>query len=63
MKVLGIELGGGNDNSVLEFRDELILELQKCIKEPFAMNSYSESRQFGQQEALREIIEYLKDCI
>jgi hypothetical protein len=60
MKVLGKELGGGVDASAEEFRDDLILELEKCIEEPFAMNSFSESRQIGQQQTLKEIIEYLK---
>lgn len=60
MKVLGKELGGGVDSSAEEFRDELILELSKCIKEPFAMNPTTESRLVGQQEALEQIIEYLK---
>jgi len=60
MKVLGKELGGGVDSSAEEFRDDLILKLSKCIEEPFAMNSFSESRQIGQQQTLKEIIEYLK---
>jgi hypothetical protein len=60
MKVLGKELGGGVDSSAEEFRDDLILKLSKCIEEPFAMNSFSERLQFGQQQALKEIIEYLK---
>lgn len=63
MKVLGKELGGGVDTSAYDFRDDLIMELEKCIEEPFAMNSYSESRQFGQQECLKDIIEYLKQII
>jgi len=63
MKVLGKELGGGVDSSAYEFRDDLIMELEKCIKEPFAMNGYTESRLFGQQEALKDIIEYLKQVI
>ncbi len=63
MKVLGIELGGGVDTSAYEFRDDLIIELEKCIKKPFAMNSFSESRQYGQQECLKDIIEYLKQII
>ena len=60
MKVLGVELGGGVDTSAYEFRDNLIRELENCIEEPFAMNSYSESKQYGQQECLKDIIEYLK---
>ena len=63
MKVLGVELGGGVDTSAVEFRDDLIMELEKCIKEPFAMNPTTESRLFGQQEALKQIIEYLKQVI
>lgn len=63
MKVLGIELGGGVDTSAYDFRYDLITELEKCIKEPFAMNPYSESRQYGQQECLKDIIEYLKQII
>lgn len=60
MKVLGKELGGGVDTSAIDFRDEVVMELEKCIEIPFAMNSFTESRLFGQQEALKQIIEYLK---
>ena len=60
MKVLGKELGGGVDTSAEDFRDEVVMELEKCIEEPFAMNSFSESRQVGEQTTLKEIIEYLK---
>jgi hypothetical protein len=63
MKVLGIELGGGVDTSAYDFRDDLITELEKCIEIPFAMNSFTESRLFGQQECLKDIIEYLKQII
>ena len=63
MKVLGVELGGGVDASAYDFRDDLIIELKKCIKQPFAMNSYSELQQVGQQETLKEIIQYLKEII
>ena len=63
MKVLGVELGGGVDTSAYDFRDDLIMELEKCIEEPFAMNSFTESKLFGQQEALKEIIQYLKKII
>ena len=63
MKVLGKELGGGVDTSAIEFRDEVVMELEKCIERPFAMNSFTESRLFGQQEALKQIIEYLKYVI
>lgn len=63
MKVLGVELGGGVDTSAVEFRDDLIMELEKCIEEPFAMNSFTESQLYGQQEALKQIIEYLRDVI
>lgn len=63
MKVLGVELGGGVDTSAYEFREDLALELEKCIKVPFAMNSFSESRQFGEQEALKQIIEYIRQII
>jgi hypothetical protein len=63
MKVLGVELGGGVDTSAYDFRDDLVMELEKCIEEPFAMNSFTESKLFGQQEALKQIIEYLKEVI
>jgi hypothetical protein len=63
MKVLGVELGGGVDTSAYEFRDDLIRELEKCIEIPFAMNSTTQSRLFGQQECLKDIIEYLKYVI
>ena len=63
MKVLGKELGGGVDTSAIEFRDEVVMELEKCIERPFAMNSFTESRLYGQQEALKQIIEYLKYVI
>ena len=39
------------------------MELEKCIEEPFAMNSFTESQLYGQQEALKQIIEYLRDVI
>jgi hypothetical protein len=61
MKVLGKELGV--DASAVDFRDDLIAELERCIEIPFAMNPTTESRLFGQQEALKEIIEYLKYII
>lgn len=63
MKVLGKELGGGVDASAIDFRDEVVMELEKCIETPFAMNPTTESRLFGQQEALKQIIEYLKYII
>lgn len=63
MIVLGKELGGGVDTSAYDFRDDLIMELEKCIEKPFAMNGLIESRLFGQQECLRDIIEYLKQLI
>ena len=63
MIVLKKELGGGIDSSAEDFRDEIVRELEKCIEEPFAMNTMSESRLFGQQEALKQIIEYLKWAI
>jgi hypothetical protein len=63
MKVLGVELGGGVDTSAYDFRDDLVMELEKCIEEPFAMNSFTESKLFGQQETLKQIIEYLKGVI
>ena len=59
MKVLGKELGGGVDTSAYEFRDDLITELEKCIKEPFAMNGLTESRLFGQQECLKDVFRFL----
>lgn len=48
------------DNSAQEFRDDVVKQLEKCIKEPFAMNSESEIKQIGQQQTLEEIINYLK---
>jgi hypothetical protein len=63
MEVLGKQLGGAVDSSVIDFRNEVVMELEKCIKEPFAMNPTSEARLFGQQEALNQIIEYLKYII
>lgn len=63
MKVLGKELSSGVDSSAEEFRDKVIEELEKCIEEPFAMNNYSLTLQQGQQEALKQIIEYLKWAI
>ena len=63
MIVLKKELGSGIDSSAEDFRDEVVRELEKCIEEPFAMNSFTESRLFGQQEALKQIIEYLKWAI
>ena len=63
MIVLRKELGGGIDSSAEDFRDEIVRELEKCVAEPFAMNSFAESRLFGQQEALKQIIEYLKWAI
>jgi len=63
MKILGVELNGGVDTSAYDFRDDLIIELEKCIEEPFAMNSFTESRLFGQQECLKQVIEYLKQII
>lgn len=63
MKVLGVELGGGVDSSAYDFRDDLIEELEKCIEKPFAMNSFTESKLNGQQEALKQIIEYIKQMI
>ena len=60
MQVLEVELGGGVDTSAYDFRDDLIMELEKCIEEPFAMNGLTESKLFGQQECLKDIIEYLK---
>jgi hypothetical protein len=63
MKVLGVELGGGVDTSAYDFRDDLVMELEKCIEEPFAMNSLTESKLNGQQETLKQIIEYLKYVI
>lgn len=63
MKVLGVELGGGVDSSAHEFRDDLVEELKKCIEQPFAMNSFTETRLHGQQEALKQIIEYIEQII
>ena len=63
MIVLRKELGSGIDSSAEDFRDEIVRELEKCIEEPFAMNPTSESRLVGQQEALKQIIEYLKWAI
>ena len=50
MEVLGKQLGGAVDSSVIDFRNEVVMELEKCVKEPFAMNPTSEARLFGQQE-------------
>lgn len=65
VKVLGKELSTYeiNDNSVLEFRDSIVTQLETLYKEPFAMNSFSESRQVGQQECLKDIINFLKEVI
>lgn len=63
MKVLGVELGGGVDTSAYDFRDDLLQELERCIEEPFAMNSFTESKLYGQQEALKQIIVYIKQLI
>ena len=63
MIVLRKELGGGIDSSAEDFRDEIVRELEKCNEEPLVMNSFTESRLFGQQEALKQIIEYLKWAI
>lgn len=63
MTVLGKELGGGIDSSAEDFRNEIVKELEKCVKEPFAMNDWTLAKQIGQQEALKQIIEYLKWAI
>lgn len=63
MKILGVELGGGVDTSAYDFRDDLVTELEKCVKEPFAMNAFTESRLYGQQEVLKQVIEYLRQII
>jgi hypothetical protein len=63
MKVLDVELDYGTDISAQEYRDSVIKELQKCIKEPFAMNYVGESFQKGQQDMLKQIIEYLEYTI
>ena len=60
MELLGKELGEGVDTSAYDFRDDLIVGLEKCIEEPFAMNCTTKNRLFGQQECLKDIIEYLK---
>lgn len=52
-----------SDNSAAEFRDCIISELKKCIKQPFAMNSESEMQQVGEQKCLKEIIDYLNYVI
>ena len=51
------------DNSAKEFRDSIVEELIKCIKEPFAMNSESEMQQLGEQKCLKDIINYLNYVI
>lgn len=64
MKVLDKELDINiPDNSALEFRNTIVQELQKLVKTPFAMNSYTEAKQEGQQECLRDIINYLNYVI
>jgi hypothetical protein len=64
MKVLNEELDINiPDNSALEFKNAIVQELQKLIKTPFAMNSWNEAKQKGQQECLRDIINYLNYVI
>ena len=64
MKIANTELNDIiSDNSAYEFRDNIVEQLEKCVKTPFAMNSESEFQQIGEQKVLREIIEYLKYVI
>lgn len=51
------------DTSAKEFRNCIVSELRKCVKEPFAMNSESEMKQVGEQKCLKEIIDYLNYVI
>lgn len=51
------------DTSAKEFRNYIVSELRKCVKEPFAMNSESEMKQVGEQKCLKEIIDYLNYVI
>ena len=51
------------DNSAFEFRDDIVKQLEKCIKEPHAMNSSSLMEQIGEQKVLKEIINYLKNVL
>lgn len=51
------------DTSAEEFRDFIVSELKKCVKQPFAMNSESEMQQVGEQKCLKEIIDYLNYVI
>lgn len=64
MKILNTEVDINiYDTSAKEFRDCVVSELRKCIKEPFAMNSESEMKQVGEQECLKQIINYLNFII
>lgn len=61
MKIANTELQDIiTDNSAQEFRNDVVKQLEKCIKTPFAMNSESEMKQVGEQSVLKEIINYLK---
>ena len=64
MKIANTELQDSiTDNSAFDFRNDIVLQLEKCVEEPFAMNNTSLSFQTGQQQVLQEIIQYLKDII
>lgn len=63
MKILNKEVNTNiTDRSAIEFRDEVVTELEKLIEEPFAMSDYILVLQ-GQQLALKQIIDYLKYVI
>lgn len=63
MKIANTELNDSiSDNSAYEFRDDIIKQLEKCIKEPHTMSEYILFLQ-GEQKVLKEIIKYLKYVI
>lgn len=63
MKIANTELNDIiSDNSAYEFRDDIVKQLEKCVKEPHAMSEYILVLQ-GEQKVLKEIIEYLKYII
>lgn len=63
IKILNKEVNTNiTDRSAIEFRDEVVTELEKLIEEPFAMSDYILVLQ-GQQLVLKQIIDYLKYVI
>lgn len=63
MKIANTELNDSiSDNSAYEFRDDIIKQLEKCVRYPDAMSQYILFLQ-GEQKVLKEIIEYLKYVI